>query len=193
MNKMKNYISDTGIFTVSDAIRAGMSKDAFYHFVKANGMERIGHGVYAAKDAWVDDLFVLHKRCPSAVFSHEEALYYHNLTDREPLAHTLTIYTSYNTKRLTNSGCKVYTVKRDLLDIGKTEVTDQYGNVIPMYNLERTICDIVRSRSNIESQDFNSAMKAYIRRKDKDLNRLMSYAKCFHVDKIIQKYMEVLL
>lgn len=193
MENIKDLISDTGVLTLSEARQAGISKNTFYHFVKTNGMEKIGHGIYAAEDAWVDDLLILHKRCPSAVFSHEEALYYHNLTDREPLIHTLTIYTGYNTKRLTDSGCKVYTVKKTLLNIGKTQVMDQYRNEIPMYDMERTICDIVRSRSNFESQDFNSALKAYVRRKDKDLNRLMMYAQNFHVDKIIQKYMEVLL
>lgn len=120
-------------------------------------------------------------------------MYYHDLTDREPVKHVLTIYTGYNTKRLVESGCKVYTIKKDLLDIGKTMVKDSFGNEIPVYDLERTICDIVRSRRNIESQDFNSALKIYVRRKDKDLNKLMTYAKKFRVDKIISRYMEVLL
>lgn len=126
-------------------------------------------------------------------FSHEEALYYHNLTDREPIQHTLTIYTGYNTKRLVDSGCKVYTVKKDLLDVGKVMVKDTYENEIPVYDVERTICDIVRSRRNIEIQEFNTALKTYAQRKDKDLNKLMSYAQLFHVDKIIRQYMEVLL
>ena len=139
------------------------------------------------------NFFVLHKRCPAAVFSHEEALYYHNLTDREPIQHTLTIYTGYNTKRLVDSGCKVYTVKKDLLDVGKVMVKDTYENEIPVYDVERTVCDIVRSRRNIEIQEFNTALKTYAQRKDKDLNKLMSYAQLFHVDKIIRQYMEVLL
>ena len=54
-------------------------------------------------------------------------------------------------------------------------------------------CDLVRSRSSIEVQDFNAVLKAYVGRKDKDLNKLMKYAKLFRVDKIIRNYMEVLL
>ena len=34
------------------------------------------------------------------VFSHDEAFYYYGLTDREPLVHTLTIYSGYNVHRL---------------------------------------------------------------------------------------------
>ena len=137
---------------------------------------------------------MLHKRCPNAVFSHDEAFYYYGLTDREPLVHTLTIYSGYNAHRLIADGsCKVYTVKRELLNIGKTVVEDNDGNMIPMYDLERTICDLIRSRNRIEIQDFNSALKAYAAGKDKDLNRLMEYAKLFRVDNVVRRYMEVLL
>ena len=87
----------------------------------------------------------------------------------------------------------MYTVKKDLLDVGKVIVKNNYGNDIPVYDVERTVCDIVRSRRNIEIQEFNTALKAYVQRKDKDLNKLMSYAQLFHVDKIIMQYMEVLL
>ena len=65
--------------------------------------------------------------------------------------------------------------------------------MIPMYNLERTICDLIRSRNNIEIQDFNSILKNYISRKDKDLNRLMEYGKLLKIDNVIRRYMEVLL
>ena len=77
--------------------------------------------------------------------------------------------------------------------MGKIVVRDNSGNMIPMYDLERTICDLMRSRSSIEAQDFNSALKAYVSRKDKNLNRLMEYAKLFRVDNVIRRYMGVLL
>lgn len=62
-----------------------------------------------------------------------------------------------------------------------------------MYDLERTICDLFRSRNSIEIQEFNAVLKAYLARKDKDLNKLMEYSKLFHIKNIIQKYMQVLL
>ena len=70
---------------------------------------------------------------------------------------------------------------------------DAYGNNIPIYNLERTICDIIRSRNNIEFQDFQSAIKGYVLRNDKDINLLMEYAQKLRVSKLVRLYMEVLL
>ena len=89
--------------------------------------------------------------------------------------------------------CKVYTVKKDLLETGKTTVMNDSGHELPMYNLERTICDLFRSRSSIEIQDFAAIIKSYISRPDKDLNRLMEYAGLFRVDQVIRRYLEVLL
>ena len=180
--------------TPGDASGYGISKAEFYKYVRDNGLEKIWHGIYAPADEWVDELYVLHRRCPNAVFSHDEAFYHHGLSDREPIIHTLTVYSGYNVHRLTADGsCKVYTVKKELLEVGKTMVIDSCGNRIPMYDLERTICDLIRSRNSIEAQDFNAVLKAYVSRKDKDLNRLMEYAKLFRVQNVLRRYMEVLL
>ena len=72
-------------------------------------------------------------------------------------------------------------------------MVDSYGYIVPMYDLERTICDLIRSRSWFEIQDFRTALKTYVKRQDKDLNRLMRYAESFHVENIMRKYMKVLL
>ncbi len=194
MNKMTELVQGHDYLTPKIAEDSGISKFKFYKYVRENGLEPVSRGVYSTGTDWIDELYVLHKRCPNAVFSHDEAFYYYGLTDREPLVHTLTIYSGYNAHRLIADGsCKVYTVKRELLNIGKTVVKDNDGNMIPMYDLERTICDLIRSRNSIEIQDFNSALKAYAAGKDKDLNRLMEYAKLFRVDNVIRRYMEVLL
>lgn len=194
MNEMTRLVQNHDYLTPRIAGKSGISKFKFYKYVHENRLEPVSRGLYSAGDNWVDELYVLHQRCPNAVFSHDEAFYYHGLADREPFVHTFTIYSGYNTHRLTADGsCKAYTVKKELLDVGKIIVRDNSGNMIPMYDLERTICDLMRSRSSIEAQDFNSALKAYVSRKDKNLNRLMEYAKLFRVDNVFRRYMGVLL
>jgi len=68
-----------------------------------------------------------------------------------------------------------------------------YGNKVRVYDPERTVVDIVRSRNGIEFQTFEDALKRYVRRKDKNVNKLIDYAKEFHVDKILIDYMRVML
>ena len=194
MNEMIQLVQDYGYLTPKMAEKSGISKFKFYKYVHENGLDQVGHGIYTSGEECVDELYVLHQRCPKAVFSHDEAFYYYDLTDREPMLHTLTVYSGYNAHRITADGkCKVYTVKKELLDIGKIIVQDNCGNDIPMYDLERTVCDLMRSRNSIEVQEFNSVIKAYVARKDKNLNRLMEYAKLFRVENVIRRYMGVLL
>lgn len=194
MNDANGALGAYSYITPELATRHGLSKFKFYKYISDNDFEHIGHGIYAAKDAWIDELYLLHLRCPRAVFSHDEAFYFHGLTDREPLVHTMTMYSGYNSHRLTADGtCKVYTVKKELLDVGKTVAEDNCGNPVPVYDLERTICDLMRSRNSIEPQEFTAVLKAYVARRDKNLNRLMEYAKLFRVQNIIRRYMEVLL
>ena len=194
MNEARMLPQDCDYLTAETARHNGISKYRFYKFIHDNELERIGKGMYSKEDALIDDLYIISQRCPKAVFSHDEASYHHGLSDREPFIHTITIYSGYNARRLKAYGkCKVYYVRKELLDIGKTTVRDSFGNDIPMYDLERTICDLVRSRNSIEIQDFSSAMKAYIARKDKDLDLLMEYAREFHIGNVIRRYLEVLL
>ena len=193
MKTHEEIVDDSGILLTKNAIEAGISKHALYNFIRNNGFEKAAHGVYASPETWKDENYILSLRCPQGVLSHDEALYYHGLTDREPLQKTITIYTGYGTSRMVADGIKVFTVKKELLDIGKEIVKTSYGHDIPLYNRERTICDLIRSRNRFEIQDFQTALKTYIMGKNKNLNRLMEYAKLFHVDKKIREYMEVLL
>lgn len=64
---------------------------------------------------------------------------------------------------------------------------------VPVYDMERTICDLIRSRNHIEMQTYQDALKQYARRKDKNLRNLMNYAQLFRVEKILRQYLEVLL
>lgn len=193
MKNIEELVDESGILLTNVVIDEGYSKSALYSFIKNNHFEKVGHGVYVSPEAWTDENYILLLRCPNAVFSHDEALYYHDLVDREPMRKTITIYTGYGTGKLVEDGIKVYTVKKELLDLGKMRVVNSYGHEISIYNLERTICDLVRNRSSFEIQDFQTALKAYVRKSEKDLNLLMEYAKLFRIENKIREYMEVLL
>ena len=61
------------------------------------------------------------------------------------------------------------------------------------YNAERTVCDIIRSRNRLDEETVISAIKNYAVSKEKDLNLLAEYATMFGIEKILKRYMEVLL
>lgn len=192
--QIRNLLAgNDGMIRTSQITDAGITKTVFYQYVKDNDMEQISHGVYATKDTWTDAMYLVHLRCKQAVFSHETALFLHDLTDREPMEYEITVKTGYNPSKLKEDGIKVYTVKKELHGKGIIMMQTPFGHSIPIYNMERTICDIIRNRNNTEMQTFQSALKQYAKRKDKNLRQLMQYASDFRVDKILRQYLEVLL
>ena len=182
-----------GVLKTSMAVSAGISKPTFSSFVQKHGYQRVFPGIYCSPDAWLDELYLLQLRCPKTILSHDTALFLYDLTDREPIALSVTAKTGYNPSHLTKAGIKVYTVKADLFELGKTTQTTSYGNAVTTYNLERTVCDIVRSRHSMDMQVYQDALKQYARRRDKNLHQLMEYARLFRVDRILTPYLEVLL
>ncbi|GHU17751.1 transcriptional regulator [Betaproteobacteria bacterium] len=184
---------NNGSLYTSDTNEAGISRPYFGEYVRERGLERIAHGLYMAQDAWDDGMYVIQTRYPAAVFSHETALYLSNLAEREPIKYSLTLKAGTNATGLTKQGVKVYKIKETLLGEGVMEAMSPAGHTLRVYNPERTICDLIRSRSNIEIQDLQTAIREYVRLKEKNIPLLMRYAKSFSVDRIVRQYMEVLL
>ncbi len=82
-----------GMLQTSEAVKRGIPKSVFYSYVKEKELEQAAHGVYVSPDAWVDGMYLLHLRCSQGIFSHETALFFHDLTDREPSAYSITVKT----------------------------------------------------------------------------------------------------
>ena len=182
-----------GMLRTDQVVSAGISKPVFYNYVRSRDLERVAHGMYLSKDTWVDAMYLLHLRFSQVVFSHDTSLFFHDLTDREPLQYTVTVKTGYNTTKLKAEGVQVFTIKAELHEVGLITMQTPFGHDVPVYDMERTVCDLLRSRNHIEMQTFQGALKAYARRKDKDLRTLMRYAKLFRVEKILRQCLEVLL
>lgn len=182
-----------GMLRTAQAVSAGISKPVFYDYVQARELQRVAPGIYLSGDSWLDTMYLLHLRFEQVVFSHETALFCHDLTDREPTEYAVTVKTGYNPTKLKAEGVRVFTIKARLHDVGLTTAGTPFGHTVPVYDMERTICDVLRSRSSMEVQTFQEALKAYARRKDKNLRALMHYAGMFRVEKLLRQYLEVLL
>ena len=162
-----------GMLRTEQAVSAGISKPVFYNYVRSRDLERVAHGMYLSKDTWVDAMYLLHLRFSQVVFSHDTALFFHDLTDREPLQYTVTVKTGYNPTNLKEEGVQVFTIKVELHEVGLTTLQTPFGHDVPVYDMERTICDLLRSRSRIEKQAIRDALRIYASRRNKNLRTLM--------------------
>jgi predicted transcriptional regulator of viral defense system len=182
-----------GIVSTAQANGVGISNERLRLLVKSGELERVSYGVYISPDEFVDNMYVAQLRRPKMIYSHETALFLHDLTDRDPISYTVTVPTGYNATRLRQDGIKIFTIKRKLHKIGITQLSTIFGHEVTVYNLERTVCDCLRSRNQMDIAIVTDAIKRYARRKDKNLNTLMQMAETFNVTKPLRSYMEVLL
>lgn len=182
-----------GIITNKSAEEQNISRSILCKYSKEGNLQRIAQGQYVLSEGLPDELLSLSVRSSNLILSHETALWLHGISDRTPFFHSVTAPSGKMPSKSIQTECKVYYVKPDLFELGKTEILSPSGNMVTVYNLERTICDCVRSRNRMEKETFLAALKNYVLRKDKNLNLLFSYSEKFHISSIMYQYMEVLL
>lgn len=193
-NKLLSILTQNGgIISTAQANKAGVSNERLRLLVRAGELEKVSFGVYFSPGEFVDKMYSAQLRRPKIIYSHETALFLHNLTDRDPINYVVTVPTGYNTSRLRADGLKAFTIKRELHEVGVTQLSTVFGHNVIAYGLERTICDCLRSRNQMDITVVTDAIKRYARRKEKKLNTLMRLAEVFNVAKPLRGYMEVLL
>jgi len=185
--------ANKGYLLAAEAVAQGISRQVLSNYVKRNHLERVARGVYAAVDAWPDDLYLIRLRNSGVIFSHETALYLHGLMEREPSVTTVTVKFGYNAVHLRERGIKVVTAIDDYFDVGKSVAETNYGNKVAVYDMERTICDIIRNKEKMDIQVFQTAMKEYMASPKKKLPILMMYASKFGIENFVRTYTEVML
>ncbi|MBQ2865167.1 MAG: hypothetical protein IJE90_01440 [Clostridia bacterium] len=185
--------SHGGIIETKVAAQHGISKAMLCKLCKEDKIHRIVRGQYILPDDMQDELLSISNRSDKIVFSHETALYLHGISDRTPFEHTVTAPTGCIPSSAIKAECKVYYIKPELFKLGKTRLKTPAGNEVPAYDLERTVCDVIRSRNKMGTETFLAALKLYAANPNKDLNKLNSYAKKMRVSNVLRQYLEVLL
>ena len=186
--KESNYI-----LTTEQLTDIGMSKTTLTNYVRDGLLERCGHGYYTVPDSIEDDMYLVMLRSKHIIFSHETALFLNGLSDRTPFVHAVTIPSTAAIPATIKEQCKCYYVKPELHKMGLTERKTTLGNPVRCYDPERTICDILRSRSRIDEETVIAAIRNYSEHKNKNMQRLAEYAEKLRVSKQVKGYMEVLL
>lgn len=190
---MKEIKQNSNMITTAQVIALGFSRALLSKYVKAGLLERSRHGVYILPDSVHDEMYTLILGIEKAVFSHDSALFLNGLLDRTPFEYSVTIPSDSVLSETIRIECNCYYIKPDLFELGIVKKKTIFGNEVRCYDVERTICDLIRSRNRIDDETVISALKNYAAYKDKDLNRLAAYAEKFRVNKVLKQYMEVLL
>lgn len=195
MNKSldKLIVENNGYLITSIASQYGYSRQNVAYYANKNKLEKISRGIYITDNTWPDDLYISLLKNKEIVYSFETSLYLHGLMDREPTFTEVTVKYGYNATRLKEKGYKIHTSIDDIYKMGIVPIKTQFGNIVNTYDMERTICDIIKYKDSMDIQVFNTALKEYVKKKNKRIHVLSEYAERLKVSDQVRTYMEVLL
>lgn len=184
--------SSDGTITTTQVTQAGLHRSVLQELVKSGEIYRFGRGLYVLRDAWEDDFYLLQRKYTRGIYSHDTALYLLGYSDRTPAKYTMTFPKGYNAPSLKQENLVVKRVVPQNYDFGCIQIESPSGNPICIYNLERSLCDVLRG-SGSDIQIVNPAMKRYAASKDKNTHKLLDYAEKLRVKPKVLRYLEVLL
>jgi len=73
------------------------------------------------------------------------------------------------------------------------EVQSQNGMAFQIYDIEKTVADILYYRERVGIEETKEVMLNYLRREDRNLNKLICYANQLKCANVLNYYLEVLL
>lgn len=160
----------------------------YLSIMQEKGMiEKVSPGIYIDSKKIEDNYYVFSLSMPNVIYSHMTALYFHGLSIKAPNdIYDITVKRSYNSIHLKKHN--VFYVDNDNYELGLTEVETPMGNKVKVYDVERCICDIIRSKNRMDSEHIKHSVREYIKRKDKDLVKLSSYAEKLGIREVVMDY-----
>ncbi len=184
---------NNGVITTEIVVSAGYLRGSLKYLSDIGKLERVSRGVYTLPEVFDDDLVNFQTRFKKGIYSLETALFLCDLTDRTPLKYHMTFPATYNLTSPKREGLICNSVKDPLYDLGVIEKITPGGNSVRCYSAERSLCDILLTRTNTDIQVVSEAFKHYVVRPDKNIPLLSEYSKILKVEKKIRSYLEVLL
>lgn len=194
MDTLKEFIKENFVITNKEAEELGFGRHNLSELTNNGKLERLKPGVYQIKGEVVDDFFLISSNSKRIIFSHQTALYLHNLSDRTPSVFHISVPQGYNASHIKKrwDNLKIHYIKKDFYELGRTEIKSPLGNLIPVYGMDRTICDILIDREKIDKQIFTDALRIYFKSSNKNLRKLIKYSRLLKIEDEVRKYMEVL-
>ena len=180
-----------GYITSRQVDKLGLHREWLRILEKEGKAERMARGVYVTPGKWPDPYYALNLELPKVVFSHMTALYFHDLSIKAPDDEwDMTVPRSYHSFRLKDP-YTVFYVPPETYGLGLTKVRTNFGNYVNAYDVERTICDIVRSKDREDYEYVKYGVREYLRSRKKNLQKLVEYAAKLGVQSKVERYVEL--
>ncbi|RGB57561.1 abortive phage infection protein [Absiella sp. AM09-50] len=182
-------MKNNGILTTRECKKMNIPFIYISRMIKEKKLEKIDRGIYISNDGDLDDYYFFQNKYKKSIYSYQSALYLHKITDRIPYKIEVTMYKGYNPHSMKKNDIEIHFVDKKYFYLGLTEVETAYGNKVRVYDKERTICDLIKHRNDIDEEIFRKAIYMYLACNDKNLSNLYEYANIMKIQKKLDDLM----
>lgn len=176
-------------------------KDMGYSYYKIGKLEkngllrRVNRSTYENLSYKGDenDFFSAEAFVPNGVICLMSAARYYELTNFLPDTVDVAIERKKKVATLPDwPEIKIFYFDPVRMDLGVTEIREG-DNVFHIFDIEKTVVDIIYYRNKIGIEETSEVLKNYLKRRDRQIDRLYAYAKRLRCEKAVRTYLEVLV
>lgn len=190
-NKILNLFNN-GFLRNKDLVDNNIPSVYLTRLVNNNVIERVSRGLYVRTNSLPNDLVILQNKSKNAIYSNMTALYLYGFSDRLPIKYDITVNSGYNGSLQEVDNVNLFYTKKELLNLGEIVYRLDSGNLIKVYDLERTICDVIKNKNRLDQELANKALRKYFYSKEKNTLKLYEYAKKMKIYKKVRSVFEIL-
>lgn len=186
------FETNSGIVGIQELLQNGVS----YHDIKGlltdSIVVKLKRGVYKWTAIETDEKAEVARIVPNGVFCLLSAAFYHGMTTSIPVEHHLAIPDEQKVTVPVYPPIKLYYWNRIPYTLG-INTYELDGTHIKVYDLEKTVCDIIRHRNKIGFDVLKEILTNYLDKKDRNLNRLHLYSNELNIFNKVDEYIKILL
>lgn len=163
-------------------------------FVEEGILERVKNGYYSIGFTEISEESMVSRLFPDGVLCLETALFYHGYLETRPACWQIAIdkNTSKSRFKMNYPPIQPYYIEPDILLAGALEFPLGDGKMF-IYDKERLICDCLKFEEKLEREALQKCLRCYIEEPDKDVQKLLEYARFRKVTQKVQNRIGVWL
>lgn len=181
-----------GIVRAKTLLENGVSYYDIDGLLAAEVIVRLKRGVYKWADRETDEMAEVARMVPGGVFCLFSAAFYYGLTTTIPARHHVAIPGDRKVALPSYPPIQLYFWNKTPYSLGVT-TADLAGGRIHLYDLEKTVCDVIRHRNKIGLEVLKEILRNYLDQEDRNLNRLHAYARQLNMFNKVDAFVTMLL
>ena len=190
-NNIVEKFRENGGYLTRKELQNGKQRYQLRRMAEENIVKRVKPGVYLLKElASTKTMIDVERIIPEGVMCYYSAWFHYGLTTQVPRFHHIAIVKNRRVTLPEFPPIQLHYWQEKYVLLGKTIQEIEELNV-PITDLEKSVCDAVKFRTKIGMDVSAEILRNYLARPNRDLNKLMRYAKAMRIGTTMKTFITI--